>query len=127
MGDGPNFVLYKPYHLGNIETPLSIYDIALKRKPTLTVKDRMITAVVARAKKDLRKGDFIDTIGGYTFSGTAIAYKKMIEKSYIPIGLVEGSEVKRNIKKDEIIPFDKIECNFNSIAYNLWNLQTKLF
>jgi len=127
MGKGPNFILYKPYHLGNIEVPLSIYDVVLKRKPTIAVKDRIVTTVVARAKKDLKTGDFIDSIGGYTFSGLAINYKEMKEKNYVPIGLVEKSRVKKDIKRDEIISFGNIECNFNSIIYNLWKLQTELF
>ncbi|MBA7682643.1 hypothetical protein ES703_90995 [subsurface metagenome] len=127
MGDGPNFVLYKPYHLGNIESPLSVYDVVLKGKPTLTVKDRMITAVVARAKKDLRKGDFIDSIGGYTLSGLAINYKEMIEKKYVPLGLVEDSRVKKDIIKDEIISFKSIECDPCNIIFELWNKQIKLF
>jgi len=127
MEGGPNFVLYKPYHLGNIESPLSVYDVVLKGKPTLTVKDRMITAVVARAKKDLRKGDFIDSIGGYTFSGLAINYKEMIEKKYVPLGLVEDSRVKKDIIKDEIISFKSIECDPCNIIFELWNKQIKLF
>jgi len=126
MGDGPNFVLYKPYHLGNIEAPMSIYDIVFSKKSTLTVKKEMITSVAAIAKKDIKVDDFMDRIGGHTFFGIAIVYKEMIEKSYVPIGLVEGSRVKENIKKGEIISFDKIECNSDSIAYNLWNLQVKI-
>jgi len=127
MGDGPNFVLYKPYHLGNIEAPLSIYDVVLKKKPTLTVKDEFVTTVVTRAKKDLKEGDFIDSVGGYSFSGLAINYEEMTNKNYVPIGLVENSKVIRNIQKDKIISFKNIECGTNSIIYNLYNLQSKLF
>ncbi len=127
MGDGPNFVLYKPYHLGNIESPLSVYDVVLKGKPTLTVKDRMITAVVARAKKDLKPEGIIGTVGGYDFSGLAIDYKEMLNKNYVPIGLVEDSRVKKDIIKDEIISFKSIECDPCNIIFELWNKQIKLF
>jgi len=125
MGDGPNFVLYKPYHLGNIESPLSIYDVMLEKRPTLTVKDKIITSVVAKAKKDLKPEDIIDTVGGYDFSGLAIDYKEMLNKNYVPIGLVEKSKVKRSIEKDKIISFEDIECITDSII-NLWNLQVKI-
>lgn len=125
MGDGPNFLLYKPYHLGNIEAPLSVYDVMLKKRPTLTVKDNFITLVAARAKKDLKEGHIIDSAGGYDFSGFAIDYKEMTNKNYAPIGLVEKSKLKRDIKKDKIISFEDIECNPNSIIFDLWNLQKK--
>jgi len=125
MGDGPNFVLYKPYHLGNIEAPLSIYDVMLEKRPTLTVKDKIITSVVAKAKKDLKPEDIIDKAGGYDFSGLAIDYKEMLNKNYVPIGLVEKSKVKRSIEKDKIISFEDIEC-ITDIIINLWNLQVKI-
>lgn len=126
LGSGPNFVLFKPYHLGNIESPLSVYDVALKKKPTLTVKEKFITMVVGRAKKDLKEGDLIDDTGGFNFSGLAINFNEMIEKGYAPIGLVENSRIKKNIKKDEIILLENITCNTDSWIYKLWNLQ-KLF
>jgi predicted homoserine dehydrogenase-like protein len=47
----------------------------------------------------------------------------MIGKEYVPIGLVEGSRVKKDIRKDEIISFENIECNTDGIIYKLWDLQ----
>ena len=126
MGKGPNFVLYKPYHLGNIESPLSLYDVIFEEKPTLTIKNNFVSSVAGRAKKDLQKGELLDTAGGYTYSGLAVDFKLMKEKGYIPIGLLEGSQVKINIKKDKIITFDDVELNTNSIRYNLWKIQESL-
>lgn len=126
MGNGPNFVIYKPYHLGNIEVPLSIYDVIEKKTPTLTVKDKIITSVGARAKKNLKAGDIIDSIGGYTFSGLAISYEEIAKKGYVPICLVENAKVIKDIEKGEIITFDHIKCDAKSTVYNLWNLQLKI-
>ena len=123
LGNGPNFVLFKPYHLGNIESPLSIYDVVLGKKPTLNVKGKFVTMVVGRAKKDLIKGSLIDNVGGYTFSGLAVSCKEVIGKEYVPVGLVENSKVVRDIKKDDIISFENIECNTDDIIYKLWDLQ----
>jgi len=123
LGDGPNFVLFKPYHLGNIESPLSIYDVVSGNKPTLNVKGKFVTMVVGRAKKDLIKGSLLDNVGGYTFSGLAVSCKEVIGKEYVPIGLVENSKVIKDIKKDDIISFENIECNTDGIIYELWDLQ----
>jgi len=126
MGEGPNYLLYKPYHLGNIEAPLSIYDVMLENRPTLTVKDDFITLVAAKAKKDLKAGHIIDSIGGYDFSGLAIDYKEMADKNYAPIGLVEKSKLKRDIKKDRIIAFKDIEFKKDYTIFDFWNLQKKI-
>jgi predicted homoserine dehydrogenase-like protein len=79
--------------------------------------------VVGRAKKDLVKGSLIDNVGGYAFSGLAVNCKEMIGKEYVPIGLVENSKVVKDIKKDDIISFENIECNTDGIIYKLWDLQ----
>ena len=126
MGTGPNFLIFKPYHLGNIESPLSIYDVVLNNKPTLTVKDGFKTAVVARAKKDLSAGSAIDFAGGYTFSGYSIGFDDFTKNDFAPIGLVEGSTVKEKIKKDEIITFGKIDKYEDSRIYKLWKEQIKI-
>jgi len=36
MGDGPYFSLYRPYHLASIEAPLTVYEMALDHRASLT-------------------------------------------------------------------------------------------
>ena len=63
MGKGPNYVLYKPYHLGNIESLLSIYDVLVEKQPSLVIKDSFITSVVGKTKRHLHKGEKYDSTG----------------------------------------------------------------
>jgi len=42
-----------------IESPLSIYDVVRKSKPTLVIKDRFVTQVVTKAKKVIKKDHII--------------------------------------------------------------------
>jgi predicted homoserine dehydrogenase-like protein len=126
VGKGPNFVLFKPYHLANIEVLLSVYDVAFNNRPTLTVRKNIETIVVAKAKKNLNNGIKIDSAGGYTFSGIAIKFDDFSSKDYVPIGLVENSFVEKDIKKGEIITFGKINGFKDSIVFKLWKEQIKL-
>jgi len=126
MGTGPNFILFKPYHLGNIESPFSIYDIVLNKKPTLTANDKFRTMVAARAKKNLSAGTTLDFSGGYSFSGYAIDFQKFVKNNYAPLGLIEGSILKENVVKDEIITFSKIDKYKSTCLYNLWEKQIKI-
>jgi predicted homoserine dehydrogenase-like protein len=126
MKGGPNFVLYKPYHLGNIEAPLSIYDVLCDNRPSLVIKDGYVTSVVTKAKKDLHSGDVLDTSGGYGFYGFAVSAGDALKKDYVPLCLVEKSTVKRDIAKDEIIRFDDIEIDTRSFLWKLWQEQESL-
>lgn len=125
VGKGPNFVLFQPYHLANIEALLSVYDLVFNNMPTLTVKKSIETIVIAKAKRDLHAGDKFDSTGGYTFSGTAIKFNDIIPNDYVPIGLIENSLVKKEIKKDEIITFKKINVLKDSIIFKLWQEQIR--
>ena len=35
MGDGPDYLFYRPYHLCHIETPLSAAEAVIYREPTI--------------------------------------------------------------------------------------------
>jgi predicted homoserine dehydrogenase-like protein len=125
MDGGPYYVLYKPYHLGNIEAPLSIYDIAVLKKPTLTVKDGFVTMTAGRAKKHLGKGQRLDGPGGYTYSGITVDYGVFKKSHYVPIGLLENSTLISDIEKDGMITFDRISLQVNSLVSRLWETQQK--
>ena len=40
LGDGPNYLLYRPYHLTSLETPISIARAFLDREPTMVPQGR---------------------------------------------------------------------------------------
>lgn len=126
MGSGPYYVLYKPYHLGNIEAPLSVFDVVVEKKPTLNVKESFVTSVAGRAKRTLKMGEILDGAGGYTYSGLAVDFNLLINNNYVPIGLLENSEIISETGRDEIISFSDIKCNKNSLIYQLWDRQIKL-
>jgi predicted homoserine dehydrogenase-like protein len=76
--------------------------------------------VAAKAKKDLKKGSVLDIIGGSDFFGFAIDHQEMKDKDYAPVGLVEKSLLKKDVKKDAIISFDAIECKKDNIVFKLY-------
>jgi len=126
MGKGPYYVIYKPYHLGNIESLFSIYDVLGEKRPTLVMKDSFITYVVGRTKRHLRKGEKLDSSGGYTYSGCAIGFQDAIDNNYVPLGLLENSTVSNEIKKGQKISFNDITLDTSSIRYDLWKKQEEI-
>lgn len=128
MGDGPNYVLYRPYHLVSLETPISIARAALYQEATIAPLGKPVSEVITVAKKDLKAGQNLDGIGEYTILGTLESYEKTREGNYLPIGLVTpNTRVKRDIKKGEIISYDMVDLDETTMVYKLRQEQEKTF
>lgn len=128
MGDGPNYILYRPYHLTSLETPITIAKAALDGVGTISPIDGPVCETVTIAKKDLKKGDRLDGIGQFTVYGTIDTYENAKLGNLLPIGLVnENTIVKRDIKKGEFITYDMVELDKTSYLYKLRQMQEELF
>lgn len=128
MGDGPNYVLYRPYHLTSLETPISIARAALYNEPTIApIYDQPVAEVITRAKMDLKKGQRLDGIGEYTVIGSIEVYEKAKEENLVPIGLInENTIVNRDIKKGEFITYDMVDLDKSTMIYKLRQLQESM-
>ena len=70
MGPGPLWTLYRPYHLCNLETPLTVAKLVIDHEPTIIPIAGPVSECITVAKKDLKAGETIDGIGGYTTYGS---------------------------------------------------------
>ncbi|MDI3534614.1 MAG: hypothetical protein PWQ82_979 [Thermosediminibacterales bacterium] len=129
MGKGPNYVFYRPYHLTSIETPLSAARAYIYKEATIAPLPRTPHAeTVAVAKIDLKKGELLDGIGGYTVYGTIDTYESALLKNALPLGLVNKNvKLKTDVRKGEIITYDMVELDENSFILQLRRLQDRLF
>lgn len=125
VGEEKPYVFYRPYHLPGTETILSAYYAVAYKEPVFAPIG-VHSEVVAYAKKEMSKGDMIDGIGGFTVYGLIEESKKAREEGLLPIGLSEGSKVKRRIEKDQPITMDDVEIP-DTFTYRLWSLQEKVF
>lgn len=107
MGDGPDYLFFRPYHLLHFEVPRTIAEVTLDRRPLARPLPRPVAEVVAVAKRDLAPGDALDGIGGYA----AYGHIDTVERAagLLPIGLAEGGRVTQRIAQDEPIPVDAVE------------------
>ena len=127
MGDGPNYVLYRPYHLTSLETPITVAKAMIYKEATIAPIGGQVSEVVTIAKKDLRKGERLDGIGEYTILGSLEVYQRAKEERLLPIGLVSpNTVVTRDIKKGEFITYDMVELEKDSMIYKLRKMQEEL-
>ncbi|MDI3310380.1 MAG: SAF domain-containing protein [Thermoanaerobacterium sp.] len=128
MGSGPNYVLYRPYHLASLETPLSAVKAVLDHQPTIVPLNGLVSEVITIAKKDLRKGENLDGIGGYTVYGTVEVADVAKKINAVPIGLINKKAVlKKDVKKGEVISYDMVDLDKSSLVYQLRQLQDRFF
>ncbi|MCF6097501.1 SAF domain-containing protein [Thermovorax subterraneus] len=127
MGEGPNYVLYRPYHLTSIETPISIARAYLYKEPTIVPKGVPVSETIAVAKKDLKAGEHLDGIGGFTVYGIIDTYENTKKENALPIGLVnENVVMTRDVKKGQIITYDSVKLDESSLILQLRRIQEKL-
>lgn len=56
MGNGPNYVLLRPFHLCSMEVPLSVSQAVLQGRSTMAPGRQLVAEVVSVAKRDLQVG-----------------------------------------------------------------------
>lgn len=105
VGEGPYFLLYRPYHLTSMEVPLSAARAVLYGKADMTPLDRPVAEVGALAKKDLATGERLDKIGEYAYRGFALSFEDALEKGALPLGLAEGASVNTAVRKGELLTY----------------------
>jgi len=126
LGSGPYYLLYRPYHLTSIETPLSIARAYFYGEPTIVPDCGLVSEVITIAKKDLKAGDVIDGIGRYTVYGLIEEYSKAKKEGLLPIGLSQGCVLKKDMEKDRPIKYNDVSFVRDSLVLKLRRSLDKL-
>jgi len=128
MGDGPNYILYRPYHLTSVETPYTVARAFLKHEPTICPRFGHVAETAAAAKRDLLPGDKPDGIGGCCTRGVIMPAEDAVSKNFLPMGLTYCvKQFKNAVKKDDYITYDDVEFDKDTMLYKLRMEQNKLF
>lgn len=128
MGSGPNYVLYRPYHLTSLETPLTVAKACIDQAPSIVPRAGLVAETGTIAKRDLKAGEKLDGIGGFTIRGTFISAQEAKKKNVLPMGLVNKStEMLRDVKKGELVTYADVKLDENTLMVQLRRLQDALF
>lgn len=128
VGEGPHFVLYRPYHLASLETPRSIAKAVLYGDSTIHPLGAPVSETVAVAKRDIKAGEVIDGIGGFSVRGVLETHEEMKKNGHIPIGIISGKTIaKRTIRKGQFLTEEDVEPDTDTTIWKLRTLQDRLF
>ena len=125
LGTGPYFALYRPFHLASVEAPLSLARAVLDREASL-YSPSLKAEVATMAKKDMKPGDVIDSIGGYTVRGYADIAKDSKRDNLVPIGVIAGAIVTKDIKVGDLITYDQVAVDESSLIVQLRRKQDEM-
>jgi predicted homoserine dehydrogenase-like protein len=126
LGEGPDYLLYRPYHLASLELPLSIARAALDCEVTMQAQGAPKVDCVAVAKRDLAPGEVLDGIGGETVYGRAEDAEGARALKHVPIGLVDGARVRRAVPKGEPLTEEDVVLDEGKVVVQLRRLQDTL-
>lgn len=128
MGPGPLWTLYRPYHLCNLETPLTVARAVIDGEPTIIPIDGPVSECITVAKRDLKQGEYIDGIGGYTTYGSIATSKETYEKGYVLFGLVnKKARMLKDAKKGQILTLDMVELDTSTQLYKTRQEQDAMY
>jgi predicted homoserine dehydrogenase-like protein len=123
LGEGPFFVFYTPFHLPYIQIASTIARAAVYKDPTVAPVGGPVCEVVTIAKRNLKAGECLDGVGGFSAYGLVDNAAAAREISALPISLSEGCLLRRDIVKDSVVSFDDVDLPGGRLSEMLWREQ----
>jgi predicted homoserine dehydrogenase-like protein len=127
MGDGPLYVFYTPYHLCHLEVPLTVARAVLFQDAAATPLGGPVCDVITAAKRNLKAGEVLDGLGGFTSYGLLENSEVCQAENLLPMGLSQGCRLRRNIPKDQVITYADVELPEGRLGDELRAEQTAYF
>jgi predicted homoserine dehydrogenase-like protein len=109
MGEGPNYQLFRPYHLCSIEVPLTVVQAVVYGESSGHPLGQPVSECIAVAKQDLKTGQILDAIGGRCYRGSIEVAAVARAERLLPLGLANGCTLKRDVRRDLAISYDDLE------------------
>lgn len=125
MGPGPFYLFYRPYHLGHFESMKTVAVAGLDGEAVLKPDYGFRTNVYAYAKRDLRKGEILDGIGGYMCYGMIENCEDNEMDPGIPICLADKVEMKVDLPKDGKVLLSHVNYDMEDYSFRLFAMATE--
>lgn len=127
FGDGPNYLMYRPYHLTSLEAPITIYKAVVENESTIAPIQGQVADTVTIAKRDIKKGETLDGIGSEKVYGKITSHTRSIKEDLLPIGMItEKTVATLDIPKDTLIDMTMVEVDDRATVTRLRRRQNSM-
>jgi len=127
MGDGPLYVFYTPYHLPHVQIATTVARAALFHDATVAPLGKPSCEVITVAKRELKKGELLDGIGGFTCYGMIDNAPTCRNENLLPMGLSEGCRLRVDVRRDQAVAYSDIELPQRRLCDKLKDEQSAYF
>ncbi|MBL9114474.1 MAG: NAD(P)-dependent oxidoreductase [Verrucomicrobiaceae bacterium] len=118
MGEGPYYVVKKPYHLCHLEMIKTLKDLANTGSVLLDNGDLPTISVAAIAKRSLQPGTSIPRgMGSFDVRGECVRIAETA--GYLPIGLMQHAVIKRPVAAGDYLTMADVDLP-DSLALRAW-------
>jgi predicted homoserine dehydrogenase-like protein len=126
MGNGPNYLLFRPYHLCSIEVPLTAAQAVIYRESSGHPLPKPVSECIAIAKRSLKAGEILDAIGEYCYRGSIDLASVARQENLVPLGLARGCILKRDVAQGQAISFGDVDHVPDTLLCQMRKLQDRL-
>lgn len=126
MGTGPNYLLYRPYHLCSIETPITAAQAVIYGESTAHPQRSLVSECITVAKKDLKCGEVLDAIGEYCYRASIEHANIAKQGKMLPVGLAKGAVLNCDVLRDTVITYDMVTLDDSSVLLQMRRIQDQL-
>ncbi len=109
---------WRPNHWIGLELGPSIARAALDGQSTGSPREHLAD-VVACTKTDLAAGQVVDGEGGYCVFGRLMSAEACRRQSLVPLGLLEGARLTRDLPRGSLVGFDDLELATDPLLLTL--------
>lgn len=127
LGDGPLYSFYTPYHLLFFDIASSIVRLMDFGDIVIAPLNGPVVEVIAIAKKELFAGEPLDGLGGFSAYGICENTEIVRKENLLPMGLINGIRLKRNITIDQPITLNDVDIPQDHFVFDLYKQQLALF
>jgi predicted homoserine dehydrogenase-like protein len=117
--DGSRGLLWRPFHLVGVETPISVAQAVLFGTGTATPLPEPTVEVIAVAKRDLPAGTALDGMGGGQVLGLAEMANAAAAQRLLPLGLADGVRLRRAVRADAALTYADLEAPGDTPCWRL--------
>jgi predicted homoserine dehydrogenase-like protein len=126
MGEGPYYLLFRPFHLCSLEVPISVAVAALYDESSGQPGPRLVSECIAVTKKAVKAGETLDGIGEYCYRGSIDTFEAASRDRLVPLGIAKGCVARQDIPRDTAISYEMVNVVRESALLDLRRLQDKI-
>jgi len=120
-------LIYRPYHLCGVETPMSILCAGLLNIPTGSAEIEPLVDLVAETRHDLKTGTVLGNDHSPDLRALILPAKPLADGTPMPLHLMNGRRLKKDVSAGTLIALDMVERPEDSALWSLRRQQDAHF